>query len=369
MIAGGGTGGHLFPGVAIAGEFERRLGELQVVFFGARRGLETKVVPGLGYDLITLPVRGVVGHGFMGGLGRSVSLLWAAVEAFWILGRVKPDLVIGVGGYASVPAVLAAAARGLPRAILEQNVSPGRANRVLARFAQRIYQGFASRSAVFPAEKTVVTGNPIRPGVLPPDDMVRPDGRRTLLVLGGSQGAKQINDLVVGVAGRLKEKHPAVRVIHQTGAAHEEQVLEAYRRSGTEVEVVPFIDSMADAYARADLCLSRAGAMAISEIAAAGLPAVLIPYPDSAGGHQSSNARWLEERGAAVVIPPEEAGTDRLFQVLDRLVGSPSLLADMARASSRAGVRNAAERIVEEEMKRLGIGNREEAVDTDGGRC
>ncbi|UCF88625.1 MAG: undecaprenyldiphospho-muramoylpentapeptide beta-N-acetylglucosaminyltransferase [bacterium] len=355
VIAGGGTGGHLFPGIALAGEFTRSRSNVEVVFMGAERGLETKVVPALGYTLVTLPVRGVVGYGFIAGIARAVALVAAAARAFWILGRLRPDLVIGVGGYASVPAVLAAAMRGLPRSILEQNVSPGRANQVLARFAQRIYQGFASPNEKFPLEKTMITGNPIRPEVLPEPGLTRPPGRKTLLVLGGSQGAQQINNLVLDVVPRLKQDFPDLAVIHQTGNAHEESVREAYRRMGVaDVEVVPFITGMADAYARADLCLSRAGAMAVSELTASGLPAVLIPYPHAAGGHQGLNARWMEERGAAVVIQPGDATADLLFKQLERLFGAPGLLADMATASFRAGIRNAAERIVEEELKRLG---------------
>jgi UDP-N-acetylglucosamine--N-acetylmuramyl-(pentapeptide) pyrophosphoryl-undecaprenol N-acetylglucosamine transferase len=354
VIAGGGTGGHLFPGVALAGEFRRLMTDVEVIFIGADRGLETKIVPALGYELITLPVRGVVGHGFFSGLARSTALLAAVAKAFWILGRLKPDLVIGVGGYASVPAVLAAAVRGMPRSILEQNVSPGKANRVLARFVHRIYQGFANHSEAFPVEKTRVTGNPIRPEVLPAEGTVRPPGRRTLLVLGGSQGALQINNLVLDVIPRLKRNFPDLTVIHQTGPSHEETVREGYGKAGVDAQIVPFITEMADAYARSDLCLSRAGAMTVSELTASGLPALLIPYPEVAGGHQRFNARWMEERGAAVVIQPDEVTPDLLYKQLRKLLETPGLLAEMTEASSRAGVRNAAEKIVEEELRRIG---------------
>lgn len=355
VIAGGGTGGHLFPGAALAGEFRRRIEDIEVIFFGAERGLETSLIPAMGYKLITLPVRGVVGSGFLLGIVRSISLVAGAVKAFWILGRLKPDLVIGVGGYASVPAVLAASLRGLPRSILEQNVSPGKANRVLARSVQRIYQGFASHSDVLPVEKTMVTGNPIRPEVLPPEGLMRPAGHKTLLVLGGSQGALQINELVLTVVPPLKRLFPNLVVIHQTGHAHEEKVREAYGKARTDVEIVPFIEDMAGAYARADLCLSRAGAMSISELTASGIPAILIPYPNAAGGHQESNARWMEERGAAIVIKPDRATPELLREKLKLLLDTPSLLDDMAEASLKAGIRNAAEKIVEEELKRLGI--------------
>jgi UDP-N-acetylglucosamine--N-acetylmuramyl-(pentapeptide) pyrophosphoryl-undecaprenol N-acetylglucosamine transferase len=355
VIAGGGTGGHLFPGVALAAEFRRMLSDCRVVFIGAQKGLETRVIPELGYDLVTLPVRGVVGYGFISGLARSLAIVLASVKAFWILGRLKPDLVIGVGGYASVPAVLAAAVWGLPRSILEQNVSPGKANRVLARLVQRIYQGFASHTEVFPVEKTRVTGNPIRPETIPDEVLPRRSGRTNLLILGGSQGALQINDLTVSVMPRLMDIFPDLNVIHQTGQVHEDKVRESYLAAGLNVKVVPFIDDMAGAYGSADLCLSRAGAMTISELTASGVPAVLIPYPDAAGGHQGLNGRWMEERGAAVIIEPADATPDLLFDQLKRLLESPGLLAEMSEASRRAGVRDAARRIAEEELERLGI--------------
>ena len=355
VIAGGGTGGHLFPGVALAVEFAKQVEGVEIVFVGARRGIESRVVPALGYELVTLPVRGVVGSGFFRGVSRALVLLWGVIRAFLVLGRIKPDLVVGVGGYASVPAVMAAAARGIPRSILEQNVMPGRANRVLGRMAQRIYQGFASRTEVFPVEKTVVTGNPIREEVLPPVGMVRPAGRRNLLIIGGSQGALQINKLALEFVPKLLGDFTDMKVIHQTGPAHEEMVRQGYRDAGVEVEVVPFITEMADAYARADLCLSRAGAMSVSELAAAGLPAVLVPYPDAAGGHQNANARWLEEREGAVVVMPEDATAQLLYDQLSALLGQPGRIEEMAGASRRAGTRDAAKRIVSEELERLGL--------------
>jgi len=353
VIAGGGTGGHLYPGLALAEEFRRQAPETRVTFIGAKRGLELKVVPALGYDLIVLPVKGVMGSGLVKGFGNGLSLLWGAFRAFGALGRVKPDLVIGVGGYASVPAVLAAVVRGIPCSILEQNVMPGRANRILARFVQRIYQGFASRSELFPTEKTIVSGNPIRPDALPPADLERPAGRKNLLILGGSQGARQINVLALNFVPRLKKRFPDLFVTHQTGPAHEEKVKEAYGNAEW-IRVVPFITEIAEAYGQSDLCVSRAGAMTVSELAGSGLPALLIPYPQSAGGHQDLNARWFEERGGAVTILPGEATGDLIFEKIVRIFESPGLLAEMTDSARKAGVRNAAEKIVKAEMGRIG---------------
>lgn len=353
VIAGGGTGGHLYPGLALAGEFRRQVPDTRVTFIGARRGLERTVVPALGYDLIVLPVKGVMGSGILTGFVNGVALLWSALRAFAALGKVKPDLVIGVGGYASVPAVLAAALRGIPCSILEQNVMPGRANRILARFVQRIYQGFASRNELFPTEKTVISGNPIRPEAIPPRDLERPEGRKNLLILGGSQGARQINELALEFVPRLKGRFPDLAVTHQTGPSHEEAVRRAYGETDG-VTVVPFINDMAQAYAEADLCVSRAGAMAVSELAASGLPSILIPYPQAAGGHQDLNARWFEERGGAVTIPSGQATGSLLFEKAAAVFATPGMLAEMAVSARRAGIRDAAERIVRAELGRIG---------------
>ncbi|MBN2719665.1 MAG: undecaprenyldiphospho-muramoylpentapeptide beta-N-acetylglucosaminyltransferase [Proteobacteria bacterium] len=353
VVAGGGTGGHLFPGLALAEEFIRQAPGTRVTFIGAKRGLEMTVVPPLGYDLVVLPVRGVMGSGIFKGFGHGLTLLWGAMRAFAVLGRVKPDLVIGVGGYASVPAVLAAFARGVPCSILEQNVMPGRANRILAHLVRRIYQGFGSRSAVFPTEKTVISGNPIRPEALPPPGLVRPPWRKNLLILGGSQGARQINELALDFVPRLKERFPDLSVTHQTGPAHEERVRLGYGDL-EGVTVVPFIKEIARAYSDADLCVSRAGAMAVSELAASGLPAILIPYPQAAGGHQDLNARWFEERGGAVTVYPEEATGDLLFEKIVGIFETPGVLAEMADSAAKAGVRDAAARIVRGELERLG---------------
>jgi UDP-N-acetylglucosamine--N-acetylmuramyl-(pentapeptide) pyrophosphoryl-undecaprenol N-acetylglucosamine transferase len=331
-----------------------------VTFIGARKGLEAKVVTPLGFDLITLPVRGVMGSGVVTGIWRMIFLITGSLRAFLVLGRLKPDLVIGVGGYASIPGVVAAAMRGIPRSILEQNVMPGRANRVLARLVQRIYQGFASRSEFFPTEKTVITGNPIREGMLPPADLERPPGRKNLLILGGSQGAKQINDLALAFVPRLKERFPDLKVLHQSGPYHEKEVRAAYG-SVEGITVAGFITDMSSAYGGADLCISRAGAMAVSELAGSGLPAILIPFPGAAGGHQDLNARWFEERGGAVAVPTGAATPQLLYEAVSTVLETPHVLGEMTEASRRAGVRDAAEKIARLEMERIGYSGHRDA--------
>jgi UDP-N-acetylglucosamine--N-acetylmuramyl-(pentapeptide) pyrophosphoryl-undecaprenol N-acetylglucosamine transferase len=355
MIAGGGTGGHIFPGLALADAFVAGEKDVEVVFVGAERGLEKRLVPEAGYRLITLPVAGVMGMGLVTGFTRALGLLGAVFKALGILGREKPDLVVGVGGYASVPAVLAAALRGVPRSILEQNVMPGRANRILARFVQRIYQGFASRHEHFAADKTVVAGNPIRSSAKLPTGEVKQAGGTTLLVMGGSQGARQINQLCMDVLPALMKKNPDLKVLHQTGSAHVESVRQGYEDAGVRAEVVSFIERMGQVYARTDLCLSRAGAMAVSELAAAGIPALLIPFPESAGGHQKDNAMWLKERGGAVVFNAVDVSAEELESELAALLKDRALLKDMSAAAKSAGVTDAAEKIAQMELERIGL--------------
>lgn len=372
LIAGGGTGGHLFPGIALAEAMRKRDESVKITFMGTDRGLEGKIIPGLGYDLVTLPVGGIMGLGLTRGLSRAVVMILAVIRATGILGRLAPDLVVGVGGYASVPAVVAAAIRKVPRCIVEQNVVPGRANRFLARFVPRIYLGFPIEEPVFPHGTTVVTGNPIRGVALGREDVRKGSGEvTTLLILGGSQGAAQLNGLAMEVVPPLLRNHPALKVIHQTGSAHENSVREHYARQGVEVEVVPFIAEMGAYYSRADLAVSRSGAMSVSELAAAGLPAILIPYPHATQNHQKANGRWLEKHGGAIIVDPEEVTPELLMSALEHLLENPDSLVRMSTASRRAGTRDAAQRIIAEEMKRLEVlreGEKAEEREGEGAR-
>ncbi len=354
VVAGGGTGGHLFPGIALADAFRDLDADAEIVFMGASGGLEVRIIPDLGYKLVTLPVRGVVNLGIMRGFTRALNMLWSIIRAYGILGKLSPDLVVGVGGYASVPAVVAAAIRKVPRCILEQNVVPGKASRFLARYAQRIYLGFPTLKPAFPPEKTMITGNPIREESLPPDQVREfADERKTLLILGGSQGAAQLNDLAMLIVPPLMARDSSLKVVHQTGLDHEASVREHYIANKVDVEVVPFIRHMGEYYSRADLCLSRAGAMAVSELAAAGVPSILIPYPHAVSDHQRANGRWLEEWGGAITLEPERAEPEILTEEIEHLLTSSNVLRDMSEACLAAGTSDAAVRIAREEIARV----------------
>jgi UDP-N-acetylglucosamine--N-acetylmuramyl-(pentapeptide) pyrophosphoryl-undecaprenol N-acetylglucosamine transferase len=364
LIAGGGTGGHLFPGVALAEAFRAREPGCEVVFAGARRGLEARLIPALGYRLVLLPLSGVMGKGLLARAAGILSLLAGTARMWARMGRERPALVVGLGGYASVPGVLAARLRGIPAVLLEQNVEAGAANRVLARIARTVYLGFPPAGRPFPPGKAEATGNPLRAAARAPEG-TKPaaarvgDHPRTLLVLGGSQGARSLNDLALAAVPLLAAALPGLAVIHQTGAADEDRVRRAYdatAAAGT-VEVRAFIERPGEVYARADLCLARAGALSVSELAAAGVPALYVPYPH-AGSHQRGNARWARDRGAALVLEQEGLTPAGLAREIVRLLSDPAGLRAMAGAARAAGGADAAAEIARRELAIIAEGRR-----------
>ena len=306
VIAGGGTGGHLFPALALAEEFKTMDESTEVMFIGGRRGLEEQVVPGYGYQLELLDV---VSLKKRKGLGRVKAVYKAAravVKAMGILRRVRPDGVIGSGSYSSGPVVLAAKLLRIKTAILEQNVLPGLTNRILGKFVDRVYTAFKEAGEYFPAERTLYAGNPVRRGIIKVREERSPEGKFNLLVFGGSQGATTINAAFLDATEYLPDIWGSLRVVHQTGSEGYGAAEAAYKRKGLDVELHSFIDDMAGVYAGADLIVCRAGATSIAEITTLGIPAILVPYPFSTDDHQELNARHLSDRGAAVMIRQDE---------------------------------------------------------------
>lgn len=343
IVAGGGTGGHLFPGLAVAEAMARRR-PCRLLFVGASRGIEARVVPQRGYALRTLPVRALRGQGALGLVSSALRLPASVLSAWRLLGEVRPDLLIGVGGYASGPAVVAAWARRVPTVLLEQNAHPGLTNRWLARLADRICVAFPESAAYFPADRTVQTGNPVRaPGASPRG---RPGGF-SVLIFGGSAGAHRLNEVGVAAMARLAGCGERLHVVHQTGAADLESVRRRYHEHGLEADVRPFIDDMAAAYADADVVVCRAGATTIAELTALGKPAVLVPYPFAADDHQRKNAESLVARGAALMILDRELTPEALTAALEPLRADPQRLATMAAAARVLGRPDAAERVVD----------------------
>jgi UDP-N-acetylglucosamine--N-acetylmuramyl-(pentapeptide) pyrophosphoryl-undecaprenol N-acetylglucosamine transferase len=341
IVAGGGTGGHLFPGLATADTLARRR-PARVTFVGSSRGIETRVVAKRGYALRTLPVRALRGQGPLGFAGSALRLPASVVSAWRLLGELEPDLLIGVGGYASGPAVVAGWARGIPTVLLEQNAHPGLTNRLLARFADRICVAFPESGAYFPPQKTIQTGNPVRP----PDPKPRDEHAGfSILLFGGSAGAHHLNEVGVEAIARLGGA--GLRILHQTGEADLEAVRRRYREHGIEADVHAFIDDMAAAYAAADLVVCRAGATTLAELTALGKPAVLVPYPYAADDHQRKNAESLVKRGAAMMILDRELSPEGLSQAIATLRDEPLRLATMAAAARALGRPDAAERVVD----------------------
>src|SRR5262245_9857644 len=273
IVAGGGTGGHLFPGLAVAEALGRRA-RCSVTFVGSSHGIETRVVPKRGYPLRTLPVRALRGQGPVALAGSVLRLPACWVAARRILEEIRPDLLIGVGGYASAPAVVAGWSRRTAAGLLEQNAHPGATNRVLARFADRICASFPESMRYFPAERTILTGNPVRPPI--GRDTERRDGF-SVLIFGGSAGAHRLNEVGVEAMALVTKAGAPARIVHQTGEADFEWVRRRYRELGMDADVRSFIDDMAAAYAGADLVVCRAGATTLAEITALGKAALLVP--------------------------------------------------------------------------------------------
>jgi UDP-N-acetylglucosamine--N-acetylmuramyl-(pentapeptide) pyrophosphoryl-undecaprenol N-acetylglucosamine transferase len=348
IIAGGGTGGHLFPGIAIAEEFLSRNPAHRILFIGTERGLEKKILSGLGLPLRTIRVEGIKGQRPLRTAGALAKIPGGLVASFRILREFHPDIVVGVGGYASGPAVLAACLMGVKTAISEQNAFPGLTNRTLGYFADRIFLTFPVSQRWFPKRRTLVTGNPIRAAFL----AEKPQGEKkdpcfTILVFGGSQGAHMINRMVGEAMDGLQHLKDRLRFIHQAGEKDLETVAATYRERGFAAEVSPFIMDMAAAYRKADLLLCRAGATSIAEITAGGKASILIPFPFAVNDHQARNAEVLSRAGAAEVIAEKDLSGPGLATVIERLYRNPVAVRKMEAAAAALGKRRAAKEIVD----------------------
>ncbi|HZI94635.1 MAG TPA: undecaprenyldiphospho-muramoylpentapeptide beta-N-acetylglucosaminyltransferase [Patescibacteria group bacterium] len=355
LVAGGGTGGHVFPGVAIARELRERWPGCEVLFVGTEHGLETKIVPAEGFRLLTISSAGITGKKF-GPRLKGLALIAPSVAQSWLLmARVRPSLVIGVGGYSSGPVVAAAILRRVPTLIHEQNFVPGVTNRRLARFVRQVAVTFPE-TVRFLGGRGVVTGNPVRKEF----SFVKPkaaggSGKR-LLVIGGSQGARVINRAMIEALPRLAARGGpaaapgALSITHQTGGAQLQAVTEAYRASGLrpeDFEVKPFITGMPQAFEQADLIVSRCGSTTLAELTVAGRPSVLVPFAAATHDHQTFNARKLGEAGAAVVIAEKELTGERLADTILGLLDDPVRLAGMSDAARKLGRPDAAARIAD----------------------
>ncbi len=330
VIAGGGTGGHVIPALAIARELRERF-RAQVLFVGTARGLENRLVPAADFELRLIEVGALNRVSLATRLRTLTALPRAIVTSSQILGEYRPDVVVGVGGYASGPAMLAAALRSLPTLVFEPNVVPGFANRVVAPMVTMAAVHFEQTAHYF--RRAVVTGVPVRREffLVPP---YSPSSHPpTLLVFGGSQGASALNRVMVESLPALRQQIPGLHIVHQTGERDYNEAQGAYLRAGISAEVYPFINDMPGVFARADLLVCRSGASTVAEVTAAGRPAVFVPFPKAADDHQLRNAEALAGAGAAELIVEAELSSERLVQTLKSLLNDSARLAGMAQAA------------------------------------
>jgi UDP-N-acetylglucosamine--N-acetylmuramyl-(pentapeptide) pyrophosphoryl-undecaprenol N-acetylglucosamine transferase len=354
IIAGGGTGGHVIPGLAIAQELQQTY-DSQVLFIGTARGIENRLVPGAGYPLRLVKV-GALKNVSTATRARTVFDLPRAVGESWrIFSEFRPNVVIGVGGYASGPAMAAAILRRIPTLAFEPNVVPGFANRAIARFVSQAAVHFSETSKYF--RRCSVTGVPVRQAFFEVASNPVAHANSTLLVFGGSQGAHAINRAMLESAATLRARIPQLRIIHQTGERDYNDAQVAYEKLNGEAEVHRFIDNMPAFFARADLVLCRSGASTVAEIAAAGKPAILIPFPRAADDHQKRNAEALEKAGAAVMIEEAKLSPESLVETVCSLLGDPSRLGKMGEAARSLAHPNAARDIAAIAARLAGVTN------------
>ena len=348
MIAGGGTGGHVFPGIALAEEVVGRHPANDVVFVGTARGLEAKVVPEAGFPIELIEVKGLKGKGPLRLLANLFLLPAAFLACIRILKKWRPDMVVGVGGYASGPVVLAAWLLRIPTAVQEQNAAAGFTNRVLGKVVQAAFTSFPEAGRYFPRRKVFQLGNPIRRKLM--DNYVRPvtaHAEQRMLVFGGSQGAHALNMRVIEALPHLADLKNRISITHQTGARDREQVEKGYRAVGFQPDVREFITDMSAAYAGTDLVVCRAGATTLAELTVCKKPSILVPFPAAADNHQVMNAKSLVDAGAAVMIEERDLTGELLAHEIRSILSHPERREAMARAAGRLGSPQAAGEITD----------------------
>jgi UDP-N-acetylglucosamine--N-acetylmuramyl-(pentapeptide) pyrophosphoryl-undecaprenol N-acetylglucosamine transferase len=357
LIAGGGTGGHLFPGIAVAEEFLARDPANEVLFVGTERGVEARILPKLGYRLELIAASGIRGKNLFSQLKGIAGLLYGYSQSRKILKAFQPDVVLGVGGYASAPVLLAARGLLLPRYIHEQNAIPGMTNKLLSRVALKTFISLEESRRFFPGETTLLTGNPLRRQILgqvadkggslePRTSNLEP--ALHLLIFGGSLGAHSINMAMAAAAPLLAQSCGLLTITHQTGEKDVAEVQSAYAKSGLKAEVVAFIDNMAAAYNQADLIICRAGATTIAEVTACGKPCIFIPFPHAVDDHQRRNAEALLKSGACFMLLERELAPERLARQIAELLAAPQLLRETGENARKVARLDAARVIVDE---------------------
>jgi UDP-N-acetylglucosamine--N-acetylmuramyl-(pentapeptide) pyrophosphoryl-undecaprenol N-acetylglucosamine transferase len=355
IIAGGGTGGHLFPGIAVGNEFRNRNIRTDILFVTAGKELETRILEKAGFRQECLTVKGIKGKGLKESLMALVKLPLSLFQSMSIIRRISPDIILGVGGYSSGPLCLSGRLMGIPVVIHEQNSFPGLTNRLLSRIADRVFISFEESRRYFPSGTMVLTGNPVRDFFKEGAKPLAPEkDSLTIFVTGGSQGAVAVNTAFMDALTVMKDKGVMPEVIHHTGHLDYERVKNEYERRGLKGLITPFIDDMRGAYEGADIFIGRAGAGTIFELAAMGRPAILIPLPGSANNHQESNALALVRVGGAIMMSQHELDGIKLAEKLMELKDDRATLIKMGISSMEVARVDAAKAIADEMIKLTG---------------
>jgi UDP-N-acetylglucosamine--N-acetylmuramyl-(pentapeptide) pyrophosphoryl-undecaprenol N-acetylglucosamine transferase len=354
MIAAGGTGGHIYPGIAVANEILRRDPSSEVLFVGTSRGLETRIVPENGFQLALIHSVGLKNVGLKGKAKGLMTLPRSFVESRRLLREFRPTVVVGAGGYVSGPVLMMSVVMGIPTLVMDSNALPGFTNRRLAKFVERAALTFQEAVPYF-AKKGTVTGNPVRKEFFDVTSKGRIDNTTSVLIFGGSQGARPINNAMIGALEHLNGDRETIRVVHQTGESDYERVRTAYLEHGWEsADVRPYISDMMSEFERANILICRAGATTCAEIAASGKAAIMIPLPTAADDHQRKNAEAMQNAGAAKMLVQDGLTPELLASTLTHLAGSPEKIAAMEKAARKLAREDAAERTVDiiEELAR-----------------
>lgn len=348
LIAGGGTGGHLFPGIAVAQELEKRFESTDIVFLVGHRKMEEEILTRYGYRARYIDIEGIKGRGVKGSVAVLAKLPKSMMQSITIIRDSSPLLVLGMGSYSAGPVCLAARFMKIPTAIHEQNSYPGLTNRLLARFVDRIFISFEESRKYLKNRSMYLTGSPVREEFICHHSKSESESTKfTILVVGGSQGARAINMAFIDALLDMKKMKRNPEVIHQTGKLDYTQVIDAYRKNGLKGEVVPFIQDMVEAYNRADVVVSRAGALTIFELAAMGKPSILIPYPYAANQHQETNAKSMVRAGAAEMIHQRNVNGGSLARLLMEYMDDSLILEKMGRRASKMARPESAKVIVD----------------------
>ena len=343
-ICAGGTGGHIFPGISVAEVFTAQDAKNEVVFIGTTEGLEGKLVPQAGFRLLYVEAHPFQGRSPVFKVLTLVHLLKGIFMSARILRAERPDAILGMGGFTSVPTIIAGVLLGIPSFLHEQNVQPGLANKFLSKCTKKIFISFEETKKYFTTKRTVHTGNPIRKK-LAKSDAEKPKGSFGIFIFGGSQGARSINNAIITLLPYL-ESYKNTIMYHQTGRDDFDNLNAIYKNTSVSHEIFPFTNEMEKYYSLSDVVIARAGASTIFELAYFNKAAILVPYPYSAGGHQWKNASEVENIGGAYVIANEEATGGRLFDTIKHLMNEPELLKEMGENIGKIYIADAAERII-----------------------